>query len=115
ALALLPAEPGAPDDLVFPGLSAAAMRQVVERMGSEVDVHGFRSSFRDWAAETGEDRDCAEMALSHTVGNAVERAYRRSDMFARRIGLAERWARFCTTPESARGGDNVRKLPPRRA
>ena len=48
--------------------------------------HGLRSTFRDWAAEQGFDRDMAEMALAHTVGSEVERAYRRTDMLEKRRG-----------------------------
>jgi hypothetical protein len=54
--------------------------------------HGLRSSFRDWAAEVGYDRDMAEIALAHLVGSEVERAYRRSDMLERRRAMMERWA-----------------------
>ncbi|MCL7465987.1 site-specific integrase [Phaeovulum sp. NW3] len=56
--------------------------------------HGLRSTFRDWAAERGYERDMAEIALAHTVGSEVERAYRRSDMIERRRGMAEAWGRF---------------------
>lgn len=56
--------------------------------------HGLRSTFRDWAAEHGVERDLAEMALAHTVGSAVERAYRRTDMLERRRKLLERWEGF---------------------
>jgi len=53
--------------------------------------HGLRSTFRDWCAEQGVDRDMAEMALAHTVGSEVERAYRRSDMLERRRALMVTW------------------------
>lgn len=56
--------------------------------------HGLRSTFRDWAAEHGIERDLAEMALAHTVGSEVERAYRRTDMLERRRKLLERWEAF---------------------
>lgn len=56
--------------------------------------HGLRSTFRDWAAERGYERDMAEIALAHNVGSEVERAYRRSDMLERRREMAEAWARF---------------------
>lgn len=56
--------------------------------------HGLRSTFRDWAAEWGYERDLAEIALAHTVGSEVERAYRRSDMIERRRAMAEAWGRF---------------------
>ena len=56
--------------------------------------HGLRSTFRDWAAEQGLERDMAEMALAHTVGSEVERAYRRTDMLERRRAMLESWGRF---------------------
>jgi integrase len=87
---------------VFPGrrgrpLSGAAMLMLLRRMGrGDLTVHGFRSSFRDWAAErTAFPAEIAEMALAHAVGSAVEQAYRRSDMFQKRRQLAEQWATFC--------------------
>lgn len=64
------------------------------RSGRPAVPHGLRSTFRDWAAETGVDRDMAEMALAHQVGDAVERAYRRSDMLERRRALLTDWERF---------------------
>jgi integrase len=105
-------------DFVFPGTRAArpigtnAMAMTLRRMGrGDVTVHGFRSSFRDWAAErTGtalaflpDVRDVAEMALSHAVGDEVEKAYLRSDLFEKRRQLADAWAKFCATPPSAGG------------
>jgi len=63
----------------------------------EYTVHGFRSSFRTWAAEeTTYPRELAEYALSHSVGNRVERAYARTDMFKERAKLMEDWTRFIT-------------------
>lgn len=58
--------------------------------------HGLRSTFRDWAAERGVDRDLAEICLAHTVGSEVERTYRRTDMIDRRRALMEDWVRFLT-------------------
>ncbi len=71
--------------------------RVSKRMAWEgVTVHGFRSSFADWASERGGmPREIAELSLAHEVGNAVERAYRRSDLLEKRRGLMEAWARFC--------------------
>jgi integrase len=67
----------------------------------DLTVHGFRSTFRDWAAErTNFAREVAEMALAHTVGDKVEAAYRRGDLFHKRRQLAEAWARFCAAPPS---------------
>ncbi|OWY15638.1 integrase [Thioclava sp. F34-6] len=64
------------------------------RSGRPAVPHGLRSTFRDWAAESGEERDLAEIALSHDVGSAVERAYRRSDMLDRRRRMMARWERY---------------------
>ncbi len=64
------------------------------RSGEAAVPHGLRSTFRDWAAERGYDRDMAEIALAHTVGSAVERAYRRSDMVERRRAMMRAWAEF---------------------
>lgn len=68
--------------------------------------HGLRSTFRDWAAEQGYERDMAEIALAHIVGSEVERAYRRSDMLERRRAMAEAWAAFLRG--EAEGGKVVR-------
>ena len=91
------------DDWIFPAqsrtrpLSQMAMLMLLRRMGvMEVTVHGFRSTFRDWGGDcTNFPRELIEAALSHTVGNAVERAYRRSDAFAKRQRLMQAWAGFC--------------------
>jgi integrase len=100
-------------DYVFPGarrkgpLIEKAMLLVLRRMGhADLTVHGFRSSFRDWAAErTAFPAEVAEMALAHTVANRVEAAYRRGDMFQKRRQLADAWAAFCGSPVV--GGDVV--------
>ena len=91
------------DDFVFPGgrtrrpISNMAMAMTLRRMGrGDLTVHGFRSSFRDWAAErTDFPSEVAEMALAHTVSDKVEAAYRRGDLFQKRRQLMEGWARFC--------------------
>lgn len=62
--------------------------------------HGLRSTFRDWAAEKGFERDMAEMALAHNVGSEVERAYRRTDMLERRRAMMEAWGRFARHTET---------------
>jgi len=103
------------EDLVFPGARAGrpmsdmtlakAMKSahardqaaggagfVDPRSGRPAVPHGLRSSFRDWAAEQGWERDMAELALAHDVGNAVERAYRRTDMVQRRRAMMNAWA-----------------------
>ena len=62
-------------------------------------VHGFRSSFRDWAAETtAYPNHVVEMALAHAIGSGVEAAYRRGDLFEKRRRLMEDWAKFCAQP-----------------
>lgn len=76
-------------------LSNAAMSAVLKRIGqSAVTVHGFRSSFRDWASETTDhSNEIVEMALAHTIGSKVEAAYRRGDLFDKRRVLMSDWAR----------------------
>lgn len=66
------------------------------RSGRVAVVHGFRSTFRDWTAEMGYERDMAELALAHDVGSAVERAYRRTDMVERRRRMMQDWADYCS-------------------
>lgn len=88
---------------------SACMRRINEaraggyldpRSGRPAVPHGLRSTFRDWAAERGYPRDMSEIALSHTVGSDVERAYRRSDMLERRRAMMEAWERFLLGQES---------------
>ena len=68
----------------------------------DLTVHGFRSTFRDWAAErTAFPAEVAEMQLAHVQPSAVVRAYQRSDLFGQRRQLAEAWARFCAAPAPA--------------
>ena len=88
---------------VFPGRNPArrlygmALLLVLRRMGrADVTPHGFRSTFRDWAAEhTNFPREVVEMALAHAIGNKVEEAYRRGDLFGKRSELMDAWAEFC--------------------
>jgi integrase len=92
-------------DYVFEGqkrnkpLSNMAMLMLLRRMEVEgVTVHGFRSTFRDWAAEAANaPREVAEMSLAHKVGSDVERAYARSDLLEKRRLLMARWSDFITT------------------
>ncbi|WP_339036233.1 tyrosine-type recombinase/integrase [Bradyrhizobium symbiodeficiens] len=79
------------------GLSNMAMATVLRRMNrADVTVHGFRSTFRDWAAEsTAFANHVVEMALAHTVGNKVEAAYRRGDLLEKRRKLLAEWERYC--------------------
>jgi len=91
--------------LVFPGsrgrtLSHFAMLRVLRAMGrDDLTAHGFRSSFRDWAAEcTNFPREVCEQALAHTIENKVEAAYRRGDLLEKRRQLMRAWARYCAAP-----------------
>lgn len=104
---------GLPKDgeYVFPGnragrpLSNMAMQMVLRRMEMEVTVHGFRSSFRDWAGEATEtSREVAEAALAHSVGDGVELAYRRGDAFNKRAKLMIEWAGYIL-PGTIQHGD----------
>ena len=73
-----------------------ALAMTMRRMGAEFTVHGFRSSFRDWAGErTHFPREVAEAALAHVVGDETERAYRRGDALEKRRELMDAWAVFC--------------------
>jgi len=91
-------------DLVFPGrgerpMNRGALRLVLRAMGRDEMVHGFRSTFRDWAAETtGFPNHVVEMALAHAVGDNVEAAYRRGDLFEKRRKLMLAWAAHCNQP-----------------
>ena len=93
-------------DYLFPGqrggkLSGMAMAMLLRRMGHVVTVHGFRSSFRDWAAEmTAFPHEVCEMALAHTIANKAEAAYRRGDIFEKRRLLMDGWEEFCSSADS---------------
>jgi len=97
------------DAFVFPGgkakkpLSENAMLALLARMKrDDLTAHGFRSSFRDWAAEqTNYPREAAEMALAHVISDKVEAAYRRGDLFEKRRRLMEDWGKFCATVAKA--------------
>ena len=89
-------------DFIFPGgkpgasLSVMALDMTMRRMKAKATPHGFRSTFRDWAAEdTSFPHEVCEMALAHTIGSKVEAAYRRGDLFEKRRKLMEAWASFC--------------------
>ena len=90
------------NSFVFPGerrnaLSNMALLMLLRRMNrTDITAHGFRSTFRDWVEEqTDTPRAVAEMALAHAVGNAVEAAYRRGDLFEKRRALMSKWANYC--------------------
>ena len=87
-----------PDALIFPStkgteIHAASRRQCLKVCGIKATAHGFRSTFRDWCAESGVAREVAEACLAHVVGG-VEGAYFRSDLLARRREVMDRWAAF---------------------
>jgi integrase len=96
-------------DHVFPGLRRGrplgvnALKQVLlRRKVKGVTVHGFRSSFRDWAGEcTAFPREVAEAALAHVIGDETERAYRRGDALEKRRKLMEAWAGFLNAPKAS--------------
>jgi integrase len=91
------------------GLSSAAMSELLKGMGYSPDyatVHGFRSTFKDWCSDmTSFPNEMSEVALSHTVSDKVEAAYRRGNMVERRRQMMEAWAKFCAG--KAVGGNNV--------
>ena len=77
-------------------LSNMAMDMLLRRMSLSVTVHGFRSSFRDWAAETtNHSNEVVEMALAHTISSKVEAAYRRGDLLEKRRALMANWENYC--------------------
>jgi integrase len=84
-------------------ISNMAMTMTLRRMGrGDLTTHGFRSTFRDWAAErTNFSREVAEMALAHTVSDKVEAAYRRGDLFEKRRQLMDAWARYAASPANS--------------
>lgn len=102
-------EAQAPSTYLFRGrkddtpLSNMAMLELLRRMGREdLTVHGFRSTFRDWAAEcTGYPREVCEMALAHAISDEVEAAYRRGDLFEKRRRLMLDWAKYCERKKDA--------------
>ena len=107
ALAVLDSVRGLSPERVFPSsrqgrpLSNTTLARVLIKLDCPVTTHGFRSTFRDWCEEmTSFPHEVKEAALAHTVRNAVERAYRRTDLFDKRRDLMDRWARFCC-PTSA--------------
>ena len=102
---------------VFPSerrenLGESPMRELLKRLSYRATIHGMRSAFRDWAAEqTNFPREVCEAALAHAISSAVERAYRRTDLFDRRCRLMEMWAAHCSKP----GGATATVTPLRKA
>lgn len=102
ALEILKAQKGRHDTWVFPGaklgrpVNQNAMLNVLKDLGYKVTAHGFRSTIRDWIAETTDaGREVGEMVLGHAVGDKTEEAYRRGDLFQKRAALMEKWATYC--------------------
>jgi integrase len=97
-------------EYVFPGhksgkpLSTMALEMALRRMKvDDVTVHGFRSAFRDWAAEcTNFSNEVCEAALAHVIENKAEAAYRRGDLFDKRRKLMEAWASYCAAPKAGK-------------
>ncbi len=115
ALEILNERKGKSPLYVFPGqrkgrpLSNMAFLQLLKRMKrDELTAHGFRSTFRDWAAErTAYPNEVAEMALGHTISNLVEAAYRRGDLFEKRSRLMADWATYCASEPEGNSSGNV--------
>jgi integrase len=97
-------------EFVFPGqtrnkpLSNMAMEMILRRMKIEnATVHGFRSSFRDWAGNVSSfPREVVETALAHVIGDKAEQAYRRSDALEKRRKLMDHWAAYCSAPKTGK-------------
>ena len=90
-------------------LSNMALLELMRGMKPGFVTHGFRSTFRDWAADmTAYPSEVVEMALAHAIESKVEAAYRRSDLFDKRQRLMADWASYCAFPKANR--DNVRPI-----
>lgn len=117
----LPREKG--NDFIFvgakagQGLSSMSMLMLLKtRMDrSDLTVHGFRSTFKMWAATTNIPDEVSEHALSHLVGSEVRRAYAREEDFGKRRKLMELWTAYCATTPKAAGGNNVTPMRKRTA
>ena len=103
------------NDFIFPGrrngLSSNTMRKLLARMDrKDITVHGFRSSFRDWAAESTKHypENVLDMCLAHTIKNQAEAAYRRGDLLEKRFIIMNDWAEYCYTERGA--ADNIVQL-----
>jgi len=98
---------GKPGAVIFPGLKRQPLSDMTlskvlrSNGGGAYTVHGFRSAFRDWCAETGINNDWAESALAHTVPNRVEAAYRRTKFLDQRKELMDRWGTYCIGSEKS--------------
>lgn len=91
-------------------LSDMTLSAVMRRMEVDAVPHGFRSTFRDWCSErTAYPRDVAEMALAHTIQNKTEAAYRRGDLYDKRVNMMKDWQRFIDTPAKNGNVVNLRR------
>ena len=104
-------------DFVFPGLkhgrplSNMALEAVLRRAKVRVTMHGFRSSFRDWAGDsTHFTRDVVEAALAHAIENKAEAAYRRSDALEKRRRLMAAWASYGSSAQRSQAGNKITQL-----
>jgi integrase len=94
-------------DRIFP-IGITAMLELLRGMRPGLTVHGFRSSFMDWAHEqTSFPKTVVDMALAHTVGDKVEAAYRRGDLFKKRTALMKAWGDYCSSKPVISAADNV--------
>jgi integrase len=116
-LRALPREGEGDDALVFVGLRPGkpltdlSLMRLMRKLGRTESVHGFRSSFSDWAHErTAHSNHAIEISLAHAVGGAQERAYRRGDMLEKRRKLMEQWATYCTSPPVAQEAGKVLQI-----
>jgi integrase len=87
-------------DCIFVGdrgkpMPNSVIRQFLKPLRADITVHGFRRTFRDWTADHRKDRDLAELSLSHSVGDAVEQSYRRTELLELRRALLGEWATHC--------------------
>ncbi|WP_158881469.1 site-specific integrase [Rhodanobacter sp. L36] len=105
------------NDNVFPGvrdrsITTAAAMKLLKELRPGLTAHGFRSTFRDWAAETtSHSREVIEAAMAHRLKDAAEAAYQRGDLLQRRAVLMKDWAAYCAAPRAA---DNVTALQGRK-
>ncbi len=124
AVTLLKATPRM-GELIFPGakegkpLSDRSLTSVLRRMERrDITVHGFRSTFRDWCAESVANafpREVCEHALAHSLPDKVEAAYRRGDLLEKRILLMQAWAKYCAQPAAETSAATVTPIRSKRA
>jgi integrase len=122
ALALLKALPRAPKAThIFPGvkgraITTAASMALLKELKPGITSHGFRSTFRDWAAETtAHPREVIEQAMAHRLKDKAEAAYQRGDMLTRRATLMRDWAAFCDRPAGSGNVTPIKGAKPRKA